>query len=153
MSWSSYVLARMLRATLGDRTWVTHYADDLVIWADTCLGCYQRLQEINELLIAHGWLPHKLKEVAPSQRPEILGVHFDLKQKTCRIGRSYIPPEASARTSQRSHAHNVHQATDGTVHRWSFLGCNGPPYSPPPCTSAHGNYVLCQKVASLHRLD
>ena len=89
MSWSSYVLARMLRATLGDRTWVTHYADDLVIWADTRLGCYRRLQEINELLTAHSWLPHKLKEVEPSQRPEILGVHFDLKQKTCRIGRSY----------------------------------------------------------------
>jgi hypothetical protein len=85
-TWSSYIVNRMLRETLGPiADYVTFYADDIVVWAQTEAECSHYLARAHALLAEAGWSVHPDKTVQPCQLLDILGVTFDLVTKSCRL--------------------------------------------------------------------
>jgi hypothetical protein len=89
-TWSSYIVARMLRATLGSLScFVTIYADDIVVWGDSEADCAAYLREARALLLAAGWKLAEEKTHLPCQLLDILGVSFDLVSKCCRLSSDF----------------------------------------------------------------
>jgi hypothetical protein len=105
-TWSSYVVARLLRETLRPISdYVTFYADDIVVWASTEAECALYLARAHSLLAEAGWSVHPDKTVQPCQLIDILGVSFDLITKSCRLSDSFRRSLADSLLQFFSHTH------------------------------------------------
>jgi hypothetical protein len=105
-TWSSYIVARMLRETLRPiADYVTFYADDIVVWASTEAECADYLARAHALLAEAGWSVHPDKTVQPCQRLDILGVSFDLVTKSCKLSDSFRRSLAASLLKFSSYTH------------------------------------------------
>jgi hypothetical protein len=105
-AWSSYVIARLLRLTLrplGER--VTFYADDIVVWGSSEVECLANLFRVRRLLLADGWTIHDAKTTLPTQHIDILGVAFNLVDKSCRLSAGFVGAFLLALARVSGHRH------------------------------------------------
>jgi hypothetical protein len=90
--------------------YVTFYCDDLVVYGNSPAECLARLQETKAALIAAHWRINHAKTTAPAQVLSILGVRFDLRNKTTRLAKRFRNSLLSALLTFSSSTHATKKA-------------------------------------------